>query len=251
MLSTGPSVPESPAKAAELGRRADERADPRDGRKNAQDGSIQGYTGYLRAPYFKQPEGKSDYRGYAHRTREELVAMVRQYYRDGYQIAIHGNGDAAIDDILAAYRQAQRDLPRADARHRIEHCQTAREDQLDAMRELGVTPSFFVGHVYYWGDRHRDIFLGPERAARISPLASALRRKIPFTVHDDTPVTPANPLQLVWDAVNRRTLAGEVLGPEQRIARSTRCVRSRATPPGRTSRRSERARSSRGSWPIS
>jgi predicted amidohydrolase YtcJ len=94
----------------------------------------------------------------------------------------------------------------------------AREDQLDAMGELGVTPSFFVGHVYYWGDRHRDIFLGPERAARISPLASALRRKLRFTVHDDTPVTPANPLLLVWGAVNRQTLAGEVLGAAQRIS---------------------------------
>ena len=54
--------------------------------------------------------------------------------------------------------------------------QTAREDQLDAMRELGVTPSFFAGQVYYWGDRHRDIILGPERASRISPLGSALDR---------------------------------------------------------------------------
>ena len=214
MLSAGRSVPDSPAKAAALGAGEQIRVTAV---KILQDGSIQGYTGYLGAPYFKQPEGKADYRGYAHRSREELIAMVRQYYREGYQIAIHGNGDAAIDDILAAFREAQRELPRADSRLRIEHCQMAREDQLDTMRELGVTPSFFVGHVYYWGDRHRDIFLGPERAARISPLASALRRKIPFTLHDDTPVTPANPLLLVWDAVNRRTVAGEVLGPEQRI----------------------------------
>ena len=80
--------------------------------------------------------------------------------------------------------------------HRIEHCQMAREDQLDKMQKLGVTPSFFVGHVYYWGDRHRDIFIGPERAARISPLRSAVDRGIRFTIHDDTPITPVNPLQL-------------------------------------------------------
>jgi len=82
---------------------------------------------------------------------------------------------------------------------------------------LGITPSFFIGHVYYWGDRHREIFLGPQRAARISPLASAVRRGIRFTLHDDTPVTPVNPLQLVWGAVNRVTRNGEVLGAEQRI----------------------------------
>jgi predicted amidohydrolase YtcJ len=215
MLAAGAGVPESPASAAALGSGDRIRIGAV---KIVHDGSIQGYTGYLTAPYYKQPEGKSDYRGYAHRSREELVQMVTHYHRAGYQIAIHGNGDAAIDDILSAYREAQRELPRADARHRIEHCQTAREDQLDSMHELGVTPSFFVGHVYYWGDRHRDIFLGPERESRISPLRSTLDHKLRFTLHDDTPVTPANPLLLVWDAVNRLTLAGQILGAGQRIA---------------------------------
>ena len=67
------------------------------------------------------------------------------------------------------------------------------------------------------GDRHAKLFLGPDRASRISPLASALKRQIPFTLHDDTPVTPVNPLQLVWVAANRKTTSGQVLGGEQRI----------------------------------
>lgn len=183
-----------------------------------QDGSIQGYTGYLSAPYHRPPAGKADYRGYPTRSREELAEIVKKHHRAGLQIAIHGNGDAAIDDILYAFAEAQRDFPRADARHRIEHCQTAREDQLDRMKELGMTPSFFAGHVYYWGDRHRDIFLGPARGARISPLASAARRGMRFTVHDDTPVTPVNPLHSVWVAANRITRQGKTLGPDQRIS---------------------------------
>jgi hypothetical protein len=182
------------------------------------DGSIQGYTGFLGAPYYRQPEGKADYRGYPSRSREELTAMVKKHHRAGLQVCVHGNGDAAIDDILHAYGEAQREFPRRDARHRIEHCQTPRPDQLDAMRELGVTPSYFNGHVYYWGDRHRDIFLGPERAARISPLRSSLDRGIRFTLHNDTPVTPVDPLLLVWAAVNRMTRNGQVLGPAERIS---------------------------------
>jgi predicted amidohydrolase YtcJ len=99
----------------------------------------------------------------------------------------------------------------------IVHAQTARDDQLDRMRALGVIPSFFVLHTYYWGDRHREIFLGPERAERISPTGSALDRGIRFTLHADTPVVPMEPLRIVWSAVNRRTTSGAVLGEEQRI----------------------------------
>ena len=133
-------------------------------------------------------------------------------------MAVYGNGDAAIDDILEAFAAAQKAHPRPDARHRIEHCPTAREDQLIRMKQLGVTPSFFVAHVYYWGNRHRDIFLSPERAARISPLADALRHQVRFTVHNDTSVTPINPLQLAWTAVNRASSSGKVLGKEQTIS---------------------------------
>ena len=185
--------------------------------KIVQDGSNQGYTGYFTEPYHTPFKGDADYRGYPRRSREDLTAMVRELHEAGYQIAIHANGDAAIDDVLHAFREAQRAFPRDDARHRIEHCQMVRQDQLDAIAELNLSPSFFVGHVYYWGDRHRDIFMGPERAAGISALRSSIDRGIRFTVHDDTPVTPVNPLQLVWVGVNRLTKSNQVLGPDERI----------------------------------
>jgi len=186
--------------------------------KMFQDGSNQGYTGYFSKPYYTPYKGNPSYRGYPRRSREALVEMVKKAHHAGHQIAIHGNGDAAIDDIIYAFEQAQKEYPLADTRHRIEHCQMVREDQLDKMKALGITPSFFAGHVYYWGDRHRDIFMGPQRAARISPLKSSVERGIRFTVHDDTPVTPVNPLQLVWVGVNRLTKSNKVLGPKQRIS---------------------------------
>jgi predicted amidohydrolase YtcJ len=86
------------------------------------------------------------------------------------------------------------------------------------MQQLGVIPSFFVLHVTYWGDRHREIFLGPERAARISPLRSTEERGLRFTLHADTPVVPLEPLRILQAAVSRRTTGGAVLGPGQRIA---------------------------------
>ena len=182
------------------------------------DGSIQGYTGYLSQPYHVPFRGDRSYRGYPTRPREELARMVSAAHDAGHQVAIHGNGDGAIDDILSAYRGALERHPRNDCRHRIEHCQMVREDQLDTMQELGVTPSFFVQHTYYWGDRHRSIFMGPERADRMSPLRSALKRGIRFTIHNDSPVTPINPLFSLWSGVNRLSRSGRCIGDAQRIS---------------------------------
>jgi len=91
-------------------------------------------------------------------------------------------------------------------------------DQLKLMKELGVTPSFFNAHVYYWGDRHRDIFLGPQRRGADQPAGHGFSGRPAFTLHNDTPVTPVDPLLARMAAVNRLTLGGKVLGPEERIS---------------------------------
>jgi hypothetical protein len=98
------------------------------------------------------------------------------------------------------------------------HSQTVREDQLDAMKELGIIPSFFGMHTYYWGDWHRDSVLGPERAARISPAASALKRGMIYTQHHDAPVALPSSMMILASQVNRTTRSGQVLGAEQRVS---------------------------------
>ncbi len=136
----------------------------------------------------------------------------------GWQVTVHGNGDAAIDDILDAFDQAQGAHPRQDTPHMIIHAQMARDDQLDRMKNLGIVPSFFSLHTFYWGDRHREIFMGPTRTARMSPARSALDRGVRFTIHADSPVVPMEPLRLVWAAVNRLSRSVVVIGAEQTIS---------------------------------
>jgi predicted amidohydrolase YtcJ len=181
------------------------------------DGSIQGYTGNLSQPYYTPYHGDSNYRGYASIPREKLFTQVAALHKAGYQIAIHGNGDQAIEDILDAFEAAQQSNPVADPRMILVHAQMARKDQVARMKALGITPSFFSAHTWYWGDRHRDIFMGPERAAVMSPAKWAQDYGLRFTSHLDTPVTPMLPLQAVWSQVFRATHGGDVLGPEQRI----------------------------------
>ncbi len=182
------------------------------------DGSIQGYTGYLSEPYAVPPGDDPEYRGYPRIPREALLQMVERYHAAGMQVAVHGNGDASIDDILDAFEAALARHPRADARPVVIHAQMAREDQLDRMASLDVIPSFFSLHTYYWGDRHRRLFMGEERAARMSPAASALARGVRFTIHCDAPVVPMEPLRLVHAAVNRTTRSGFVVGEAERIS---------------------------------
>lgn len=178
------------------------------------DGSIQARTAALLEPY----HDNLDYKGELLMRQEVLDELVEKYHRAGMQIAVHGNGSAAIESIILAMEKAQKVFPREDHRHMIIHCQTATMDHIIRMKKIGIVPSYFVNHTYYWGDRHYSMFLGPERASRISPLSSSLKEGLIFTLHSDLPVTPIDPLFSMYCAVNRITRDGMVLGPEERIS---------------------------------
>jgi len=190
------------------------------GTKLSLDGSPQGKTAWLTQPYHVPPVGQTpDYRGYpAVADDKEAFALVDKAFAEGWQILAHCNGDAAADQFIAAVRAATERHGEADRRPVMIHAQTVREDQLDEMNELGIIPSFFGMHTYYWGDWHRDSVLGPERAARISPAASAVRRGMIYTQHHDAPVALPNSMMVIASQVNRITRSGQVLGAGQRVS---------------------------------
>src|SRR5207249_878803 len=141
----------------------------------------------------------------------------------GWQVAVHANGDSAIQQVLDAASASPVQARRAHLR--IEHVEVLREDQLDKIAELGILLSFFVKRIHYWGDVHRDRLLGPERAVRSFPLASAAARGITFALHSDSPLTPVSPVEGIWAASTRVTEGGDVLGPGQRIT-AERAIRA-------------------------
>lgn len=185
-----------------------------DSAKFFQDGSIQGLTGALREPYYCEPELSGELLN----EQQDLNKAVLELHNKGYRIATHGNGDRAIGSIIGAYENALSEKPISDHRHRIEHVQTATINDLDKIKELDIAASFFINHVYYWGDRHKRLFLGPERAAKMNRLAEAVSKDILYTLHSDCPITPISPLFSVWIAVNRITREGDVLGEKQTIS---------------------------------
>ncbi len=178
-----------------------------------QDGSIQALTAALNEPYFCTPdhEGELIYR------QDELNKQIAYYHGQGIQVAVHANGDRAIESVLEAFENTMGKHPGKGHRHMIIHCQLATLDQIERMKRLGIIPSYFVNHVHYWGDRHRNLFLGPERAAGIDPLGTTVRIGLPFTLHSDLPITPVDPLFSMYCAVNRITREGIELGAGERV----------------------------------
>jgi predicted amidohydrolase YtcJ len=130
---------------------------------------------------------------------------------------VHANGDAALDLTVGAYDKALANAPAKDLRHRIEHCSLADDEHFRAMAELGISPSFLMNHVYYWGSALRDHILGPDRTGRLDAAASALRHGLRPSFHSDYSVSPMSPLLAVQTAVTRVTRDGSVLNPAEGI----------------------------------
>lgn len=182
------------------------------------DGSPQGKTAWLSQPYYIPPEGKpASYRGYPAVTEQQALDAIALAFRNDWQIEVHANGDAAIDLLIGAVREATNKHGVKDRRPVLIHGQTTRMDQLDALKTLGIVPSLFPMHTFYWGDYHRDSVLGPRRAEAISPCASVVRRGMRFTTHHDAPVANPDAMRVLSATVTRRTRSGDILGPDERV----------------------------------
>ncbi len=182
------------------------------------DGSPQGRTAWTTKPYHANPEGiEGDYTAYPTVEPENFKAAVKEKLLAGIPIMMHSNGDAAIDLSLDAVEEAFAGQAIPDHRAVIIHAQLMREDQLDRAKKLKVVPSFYSAHPFFWGDWHRETF-GDERAFGISPTGTALKKGVPFTIHNDTPVVPPDMMRLLWSTVNRETRKGVVLGADERIS---------------------------------
>ena len=182
------------------------------------DGSPQGKTAWLTQPYFVPPQGQDkDYVGYPAMTAEQLEIEIMDAFANNRQVMAHCNGDAAIDLYLDTVEKATVKYGEADRRIVLIHGQTLRKDQIPRLKKLGIIPSLFPMHTFYWGDWHKSSVLGPERAAYISPTRDVLDAGLIFTTHHDAPVALPDSLRVLAATVTRVTRSGDVLGPDQRV----------------------------------
>ncbi len=174
------------------------------------DGALTSRTAALHEPF-----EDDDTTGILIYPEEELIDLIVKSHVGGWQIAVHGIGDRAIDLCLDGIEKGRSLAPRRDARHRIEHCMIMTPSIMDRLAANGVyacaQPEFlyWLAHAYKQG-------LG-QRAERLMPYRSWLEMDIPVCFGSDQPVVPGDPIVGWRAAVDRRGRDGTVLGREETL----------------------------------
>ncbi|MFC7448855.1 amidohydrolase [Rhodococcus daqingensis] len=158
-----------------------------------------------------------DHRGEANYTAGQLSAIVDAYFPLGWQMACHVLGDVGVDSILDVYEAALTEHPRADHRLRLEHCGAMTAAQFQRAARLGVTCSLLIDHLDYWGDVLVDGLFGEEIGSHWMRARSAIDAGVRISLHNDSPVTPVEPLRNISVAATRTSRTGRVLAPEERV----------------------------------
>lgn len=145
-------------------------------------------------------------------------AVIEPYWREGFDVYYHVNGDKGLDVVLDVFAGLMQDAPRNDFRFSLEHFGMSREDQVARFAELGGSVSINGYYVHYFADKYARHGLGYSRASQMTRLGSLARAGVRFTMHSDCPMGPIEPLLAVTTAVTRRTAEGQIMAPEQGIS---------------------------------
>ena len=175
------------------------------------DGSSSGPTIWTRQPYTSDPNNYGIY----YFNQEEVDEAMIKAHKEGWQITVHAQGDAAIDMILNTIEKANELYPRPDARHRIEHAGLATKDLVKRMKEQGVIPTPNPAFNFEYGDSYVKNY--GERGENYYPLGDLLKAGIPAAIASDCPVTDFSPLRGIHSAMTRKTKEGRELAPKQKI----------------------------------
>ncbi|WP_202918961.1 amidohydrolase [Saccharothrix deserti] len=175
------------------------------------DGGMMARTAALTWPY----EGMET-AGQLQDDPELMHAAIVDGHAAGWQLAVHAIGDRAVDFALDALSEAQHAVPRADARHRIEHCGLVRPEQLDRIAELNVIPVIQPTFLWAYGNDYAEI-MGPERAPWMYRGKAFLDRGIVLAGSSDRPVADGKPLRAIQFMVERLSKEGRPIGPDEAV----------------------------------
>jgi len=157
-------------------------------------------------------------RGKALFTQDAFFKLIKKYHQQGWQIAVHAQGDAATDEVLNAFSKLNSESNITKDRDRIEHCLLLSSDKMETFKRLNMVPNFHINHLYYYGRALKNYIIGPERAERMLTVNAAQKINLKYTLHADQPMFESKPFRLIQTAVERQTKEGDTLGFNQRIS---------------------------------
>ena len=149
---------------------------------------------------------------------EEQSAVFNTFWKANWDIHIHVNGDGGLDTLLSIIDRAKERTPNSTSKIILEHYGYARQDQHEKVAAAGIWVSNNPYYYYELSGPYSKEGLGLARASKISPVGSLEKLKVPLSFHSDYFMAPAEPLVLVWSAVNRINSNGDVLAPEEKIS---------------------------------
>jgi predicted amidohydrolase YtcJ len=184
------------------------------------DGTLGGWTAYFPDGYVGDPCRT----GQLYHEPADYAALIARAHAAGLQTATHAQSPTAIAMVIDAIRDAQRATPRADARHRIEHCGLPTPAQIDEMAQLGIRPVNQTQHYYNWGEGVKDAVGTP--GERFNPLGEFVAAGVPVTLSSDAPVAEPNPLEAIATAVTRVTRRGHRIGGDELLIDAPTALRA-------------------------
>lgn len=177
--------------------------------KVVSDGSNQGLTGYQSVPYLCDPANNTGVFNFpqagipartippGYNTLINTVVAVK-----GWPLMVHANGDQAVTFAINAYQRSLAQYQGPELRNRIEHCSLLTADQITNMLQMGVSPSFLIGHVGYWGYAFKEVIFG-QKAQMLDLCGSTLAAGMRITLHSDNEVSPLGPLRMMEQSITR------------------------------------------------
>ncbi len=146
-----------------------------------------------------------------------LKAGLSAFWKAGYQIHVHVNGDGGMDSLLDAAASAQLEQPRSDHRLTVHHLGFHAASQTRRLAAMGILASVNPYYIHSLADTYSVLGLSGDRASQIVRAGSMVRAGIPVSFHSDYPMAPVEPLFLAWCAATRQSKSGRVVSPDERL----------------------------------
>ena len=181
------------------------------------------YTGsmFTSSPYLASPLASNlgitpGSHGEAMFSQKQMQEKISRYAAQGWQVAIHSQGDASARAVTQAIKAAG-PLPGPLPVLRLEHGVELPVDRIAPLAEMGVTASFHINHILYYGDALENSIIGARMAQQVLPVRSAFAQGMRPTLHADSPMFPASPFSLMQTAITRAASSGHTLNAAEAI----------------------------------